>query len=193
MAFLLSIFLVASIKGAPTINASPSFNSSQSFDVVQSFNTTPQLVNFSLPLTNSSELTQCKAEPVDPTTKCILTYTEKIITPMGIDYIPLKTLKKIIRYYNYKNYRLPNSGTKSVRRRKRKHYYNNFKLYSHSVELDSLSTVCEINYDKINIDLLKIKHARVLRLLEGSQFYDRAIGSMLMFIIMFLFILMCSS
>lgn len=131
--------------------------------------------------------------PTQNTTRCLEIYHEKIITPIGINYIPLDSLKRIIRYYNYKTFPLRVVGSKSQRRKIRSHYRKNFGIYSYSTELDLMPHVCEIQYDKINVRKIKMKYERTKVMVEGQQIADMFVLCGLIFIMTFLFILMCKS
>ena len=85
-------------------------------------------------------------------TQCQEIYKYRIINPMGIYYIPLESLKKFIRYYNFKTFRRRVGRSKSERRKLKTHYHKNYEMYSHSEELGYMPSLCEIQYDKLNMN-----------------------------------------
>jgi len=140
-----------------------------------------------------SNTTQCAAPEIDLTKYCNDIYIEKLIAPMGINYVSLNKLTTIIRYYNYKTYSLKRLRTKSERRKQRRHYRNNFKLYSYSPELEDMKSICEINYEKLDINSIKFKYNRVVSLIQSQRETDTILSFIAMLAIMFLIIMMLSS
>jgi hypothetical protein len=126
-------------------------------------------------------------------TQCQEIYKDRIITQMGINYLPLSSLKRFIRYYNFKTFRRRVGRSKSERRKLRNHYHKNYDLYSHSEELDYMSTLCEIQYDKLNVKQIKLKYEWTKFRVESQQITDTFVISSILFILSFLFILACSS
>ena len=126
-------------------------------------------------------------------TQCQEIYKDRIITQMGINYLPLSSLKRFIRYYNFKTFRRRVGRSKSERRKLRNHYHKNYDMYSHSEELDYMSTLCEIQYDKLNVKQIKLKYEWTKFRVESQQITDTFVISSILFILSFLFILACSS
>ena len=125
--------------------------------------------------------------------RCQEIYKDRIISPLGINYIPLDSLKRFIRYYNFKTFRRSVGRSKSERRKLRNHYHKNYGLYSHSEELDYMPDLCDIQYDKLNIDKIKLKYQWTKFRVESQQITDTFVISSLLFILSFLFILVCTS
>ena len=125
-------------------------------------------------------------------TQCQEIYKDRIITQMGINYLPLSSLKRFIRYYNFKTFRRRVGRSKSERRKLRNHYHKNYDMYSHSEELDYMSTLCEIQYDKLNVKQIKLKYEWTKFRVESQQITDTFVISSILFILSFLFILACS-
>jgi len=126
-------------------------------------------------------------------TRCQEIYNDRILTPMGINYLPLSSLQQFIRYYNYKTFRRRIGRSKSERRKLRNHYHKNYVLYSHSEELDYMPTLCEIQYDKLNVKQIKLKYEWTKFRVESQQITDTFVISSIIFIMTFIFILACSS
>lgn len=131
--------------------------------------------------------------PVQNITQCQEIYHNKIITPLGINFIPLNSLKKFIRYYNFKTFRRIVGNSKSQRRKLRTHYHKNYYIYSHSAELDYMPNLCEIQYDKLNIKEIKSKYQWTKFHVESQRMNDTFVISSLLVILSVLFMLMCTS
>lgn len=115
--------------------------------------------------------------------KCNNQYTDRIINKMGIKYIPIHRLVNIIRFYNYNTYKIPKFAYKKDRKSFRKHFYNNYKLYSFSDEINYLDDVCNISYDKINIKQLKYKY-KIAILISRNRQHRNALTVLLILIVL---------
>jgi len=125
--------------------------------------------------------------------RCQEIYKDRIISPLGINYIPLDSLKRFIRYYNFKTFRRIVGNSKSQRRKLRTHYHKNYYIYSHSAELDYMPNLCEIQYDKLNIKEIKSKYQWTKFHVESQRMNDTFVISSLLVILSVLFMLMCTS
>ena len=101
-------------------------------------------------------------------TLCETEYINRIIKPMGITYVPVEKLKSVIRYYNFRTVKI-RGRNKRERRKFRKLYHKNYKLFSHSKELDYMEHVCSINYDKLDVSRLSYKYKKTQALIYNYK------------------------
>ena len=92
-------------------------------------------------------------------TLCSRNYNERVINPMGLGYISFNKLKLSIRYYNYK--------LKNLHRRTKRRFST--PISSYSEELSHMEHICDIHFDKINLDKIKFKYIYANRLYESIQ------------------------
>jgi len=140
-----------------------------------------------------SNTTQCAAPEIDLTKYCNDIYIEKLITPMGVPYVSLNKLTKFIRYYNYKTYPIKRLRSKSQRRKQRRQRIKNYKLYSYSPELDDMKSICEINYENLNINSIKFKYNHVVRLVQRQRETEIILSFISILAVLGLLLLMLSS
>lgn len=137
--------------------------------------------------------TQCASPEIDLTKYCNDIYIEKLIKPMGVTYVPLNKLTYFIRYYNYKTYPVKRLRSKSQRRKQRRQRIKNYKLYSYSPELDDMKSICEINYEKLNIKSIKFKYNHVVRLVQTQRETEIIMSFISIFAVMGLLMALLSS
>ena len=120
-------------------------------------------------------------------TTCASIYQEKLIKPLGIDYVSLVRLRSTIRYYNY-NYKLNNNHGKNKRQRRkfRRIISRNYNFYSYSKELDHMQHICDIHYDKLNIQKIKSKYSYAIKYSEHMKHKSVYHGFFIMFVIFFM-------
>lgn len=124
-------------------------------------------------------------------TTCTSIYQEKLIKPLGIDYVSLARLRSTLRYYNY-YYKLNNNPGRNKRERRkfRRIISRNYNFYSYSKELDHMQHICDIQYDKLNIQKIKYKYSYAVKYSEHSRYKSICHGYFVMFVLIYLVFLL---
>ena len=133
----------------------------------------------------------CAQQCPNNITTCASIYHKKIITPLGIDCVSLARLRSTIRYYNY-YYKLNNNPGRNKRQRRkfRMNAARNYNFYSYSKELDYLQHICDINYEKIDIQKIRYKYRYAVKYSQHARFKHEFNGFFVMFIMFFLVFLL---
>ena len=109
-------------------------------------------------------------------TTCLDEFQKNMVIPLVVGDLSFGNMIYYIRRYNYEmNFMLQMSNkNKRQRRKTRKMFYNkkNYKMLSHSSELDYLEHPCDIQFNKIDSNILKkirFKIVKIKQLIESKN------------------------
>ena len=118
------------------------------------------------------------------TTTCLDEYQKKLLMPLDIGDLSFAVMIYYIRRYNYEMNYISHMYGKPKRAR-RKMFYNkkNYKMLSHSSELEYLNNLCDIRYNKIDNNFLKkirFKIVKIKQLIETKYYNYRFYNSLIL-------------